>query len=180
VPANLEVEADRPAGKVVDYGDLVSASYGGKKVKVACTPRSGATFKLGSTTVGCVAAGPDGSTRQEEFAINVVDHTAPDIGDVMFVPQDDRRSRSVSGAAGAIKVELRVSDLVDPNPSCSIERITDLKPRRGKSADLSSARKDALSFDLPRDAEATVTVGCKDASGNRSYKSVPYSGRPPR
>jgi tRNA A-37 threonylcarbamoyl transferase component Bud32 len=177
VPPNLELEADRPAGKAVDYAALVSASFGAKKVGVACAPRSGSTFKLGTTIVGCVAAGPDGFPKQREFTITIVDHAAPEIGGVIFAPAD---VGSRLGGGGLIRVDVQVTDAVDPNPVCAIERITDVKPKRGNSADLSSARKGALSFDLPRDAEATVTIACRDTSGNRSYKDVPFSGKPPR
>jgi hypothetical protein len=180
VPPNLELEADKPGGKAVDYRDLISASFGAKKLNVVCTPRSGSMFKLGSTTVECVAAGPDGSTKQQDFTIRVVDHTGPVIGDVTFVPQDDRRSRFGSSAGGPTIVEVQVKDVVDPSPVCAIERITDLKPRRGRSADLSSARKGEMIFDLPRDAEAAITIACKDASGNRNVKNVTYSGKAPR
>jgi hypothetical protein len=70
VPADLTVDATSPAGApvsfVVSAVDLVDGA-----VAADCTPASGSTFAIGTTTVRCTAADSRGNGTAATFVVNV-------------------------------------------------------------------------------------------------------------
>jgi Ca2+-binding RTX toxin-like protein len=70
VPPNMTVKATYPSGATVTYTatatDLVSGS-----VPVTCSPASGSTFPLGTTTVNCTATDAKGNTGTASFTVTV-------------------------------------------------------------------------------------------------------------
>jgi hypothetical protein len=76
VPADITAEATGPSGALVTYSasatDLVDGS-----VAVLCSPASGSTFTLGTTSVGCTATDNAANTTTASFAVTVEDTTAP-------------------------------------------------------------------------------------------------------
>ncbi|MCI0479013.1 HYR domain-containing protein, partial [Candidatus Uhrbacteria bacterium] len=85
LPANMTVEATSAAGAIVTFTttslDLVDGS-----VPVICTPPSGSTFALGTTTVNCSATDAHDNTSSGSFSVTVVDTTPPDITSVTVTP----------------------------------------------------------------------------------------------
>src|SRR5262249_26695949 len=81
VPANITVEATGPAGATVTFVATATDAQDGDLVP-SCTPASGATFPLGTTTVSCSATNSLGFTAQASFTVTVVDTTAPIFGGV--------------------------------------------------------------------------------------------------
>ena len=76
-PSNITKEATSAAGATATYtsptaNDLVSGS-----VAVTCSPASGSTFALGTTTVNCSASDAAGNTASSSFTVTVVDTTPP-------------------------------------------------------------------------------------------------------
>jgi hypothetical protein len=80
VPNDLTLEAADPAGSKASYS--VSATDLGRPVGVSCNPQSGATFKLGTTTVTCRASDASGNTQQRQFRIIVQDTKPPNLSSV--------------------------------------------------------------------------------------------------
>jgi hypothetical protein len=78
LPANLVEEATSADGAVVAFTataqDLVDGT-----VVVTCSPASGSTFALATTTVSCSAADIRGNTASGSFTITVQDTTPPTI-----------------------------------------------------------------------------------------------------
>ena len=76
LPANSTHEATSAAGATVTYSasatDIVSGS-----VAVTCSPLSGSTFPLGTTTVNCSATDNANNTSTGSFTVTVQDTTAP-------------------------------------------------------------------------------------------------------
>jgi hypothetical protein len=76
LPSNMTREATGPSGAVAAFTatalDLVSGTR-----EVACTPATGATFALGTTTVSCSASDAAGNTATGSFTVRVVDTTPP-------------------------------------------------------------------------------------------------------
>jgi predicted extracellular nuclease len=70
VPADITGVATSPAGKIVSFStsatDLVTAAP-----LVSCSPASGATFPVGSTTVACTAADLAGNTTSASFTVTI-------------------------------------------------------------------------------------------------------------
>ena len=77
LPNDIVAEATSAAGASVDYGatatDLVDGPLGAD-----CTPSSGTTFPLGTTTVQCTAIDQAGNGASGSFIVEVVDTTARD------------------------------------------------------------------------------------------------------
>ena len=76
VPGTLTAEATGPAGAPVTYTVTATDTVSGS-VAAACTPSSGATFPLGTTSVVCTAIDAAGNEGSASFAVTVVDTTAP-------------------------------------------------------------------------------------------------------
>jgi hypothetical protein len=80
LPSNMTVEADLSAGKTVTYSatasDLVSS------VTPSCSPASGSTFPIGTTTVNCTATDGAGNTQPGSFTVTVTDASGPQFSSV--------------------------------------------------------------------------------------------------
>jgi large repetitive protein len=70
LPADITVDATSASGAVVTYTATATDSVDGT-IAVTCTPLSGATFPIGTTTVQCSATNSRGFTRFGSFAVNV-------------------------------------------------------------------------------------------------------------
>jgi HYR domain len=101
---DVTVEATGPTGAVVLYDN------GG----LACTPGSGETFPLGTTTVSCV----DGSANPPvTFKITVVDTTPPTVTVPATIPAE------ATGSSGAsVAFSVTAIDAVDSSPTVSCNR----------------------------------------------------------
>jgi hypothetical protein len=109
LPANITAEATRPAGAVVAFAafgsDLVSGVMAAQ-----CTPVSGTTFAIGTTTVSCTATDAAGNFSTGAFSVTVRDTTPPTI----TVPANiTAEATSPSGAA--VTYSASASDIVDGN-----------------------------------------------------------------
>ena len=69
LPADITVDATRPAGATVGY--TVSASDLGGPVSRSCAPASGSTFPVGATTVSCTATDASGNAATGSFNVSV-------------------------------------------------------------------------------------------------------------
>ncbi len=113
------VEAISAAGAVVSWAPLYANDAVDGSIEASCTPPSGSTFSLGTTTVSCSAtdqAGKQGPASM--FAVTVVDTTPPTLSGVP--------TSIVSVAAGAdgtaspdLDAGIGASDSVDPAPMLS-------------------------------------------------------------
>ncbi|HKO56365.1 MAG TPA: HYR domain-containing protein [Thermoanaerobaculia bacterium] len=93
LPANITAEATGSAGAVVTF--TVTATAG---AQVVCTPASGSTFPLGTTTVQCTAGVTTGS-----FEVKVVDTTPP----ALNLPFD------ITSEVPTVTWQATATDLVD-------------------------------------------------------------------
>jgi hypothetical protein len=107
LPSNITAEATGPTGVAVSYSasatDIVDTS-----VDVNCTPVSGSTFALGTTTVNCSATDDASNTASGSFTVTVQDTTAPSL----TLPANFAvAATSISGAV--VTYSASASDLVD-------------------------------------------------------------------
>jgi len=70
-PANVTVNATSPAGAVVTY-PLPAATDNCPTVSAACTPPSGSTFAIGTSTVTCTATDAAGNGANKTFQVTVI------------------------------------------------------------------------------------------------------------
>ncbi|WP_405241923.1 HYR domain-containing protein [Lentisalinibacter salinarum] len=124
VPGDITgVEATGPDGAIVDFDDtttydVTATDTVDTDVEIVCTPASGSTFPLGTTSVECTATDDGGNTATDSFDIGVRDTTAPE-----FDPPLTDVTATASGLAGAqVTFTATATDLVDTavDVSCTI------------------------------------------------------------
>jgi hypothetical protein len=143
LPANITKEATGANGATVNFSASANdAVYG--SVSVTCSPESGSTFEVGTTTVNCSATDGSGNKASDSFTVTVEDTTAPKL----TLPADI--TKEATGANGApVNFTATASDLVDGNVNVSCS-------------------PDSGTFAL-----GTTTVDCSaaDAAGNKATGS---------
>jgi len=109
----LPTEATGPNGATVIYAlppatDIVDASP-----TVSCSPASGSTFAVGTTSVMCTATDGSGNSASATFTVRVVDTRPPVLTALTNVTADS------TSAAGAVVLYAApaATDLVDASPS---------------------------------------------------------------
>lgn len=103
VPEDIvDVEATSAAGAVVTYEVTAEDA-----ASVVCTPPSGSTFPLGTTTVSCTATNAAGSTTRS-FTITVGDHTGPVLNIPTLV-----EAEATSPAGATVTYLASATDAVD-------------------------------------------------------------------
>jgi hypothetical protein len=144
VPADITAEATGPTGAMVTFTNPTATDLVDGPVVVACTPASGSTFGLGTTTVHCTATDGHGNTASASFHVTVHDTTPPAI----TVPSD--LTVEATGPSGAaVSYTANATDAVGVTSfSCS--------PASGSTFPVGTT---------------TVTCTAKDAAGNTSTAS---------
>jgi hypothetical protein len=144
LPANMMLEATSGDGAVATYTASATDIVDGALLPT-CTPASGSTFPLGTTTVNCTVEDAAGNEVTGSFTVTVVDTTAP----ALDLPADI--TLEATSAAGAVaNYSASASDIVDGalTPTCA--------PVSGSTFPL-----------------GTTTVNCsvEDAAGNEATGS---------
>lgn len=144
VPGNVVEEAVSAAGNVVSFTatatDAVTTSPA-----VVCSPASGSTFAVGTTTVSCEASDATGNSSSGTFTVTVRDTTAP----VLTVP-GNITATAASAAGVVVEFVATASDVVtvSPNVTCT--------PASGSTFAV---------------GETTVNCVATDAAGNSANQS---------
>ena len=108
LPSNQVVEATSASGAVVTYTATANDAVDGA-VTPSCSPVSGATFALGTTTVDCSATDTAGNTSSGSFTVTVRDTTAP-----VVTPPANVTAEATSASGAAVTYgAASASDLVD-------------------------------------------------------------------
>jgi hypothetical protein len=76
LPSNITAEATGASGAVVTYSATADDANPAHPL-VTCSPASGSTFALGTTTVNCSATDAVGNTANDSFTVTVQDTTEP-------------------------------------------------------------------------------------------------------
>jgi hypothetical protein len=108
VPANMIVEATGPSGSIVTFVATALDTQDGVR-PVTCTPASGTTFVLGTTTVTCTATDTGKLTGSASFTVTVRDTTPP----VLTLPAPITVNAGAGGTA-VVTYTATASDLVGP------------------------------------------------------------------
>jgi hypothetical protein len=107
VPAPITAEATVPGGATVTFASSASDIVDGN-MSVVCSPASGTTFAIGSTTVACTATDAANNTGSASFSVSVQDTTAP----VITVPSPITTEATGSGGA-TVSFATSAADMVD-------------------------------------------------------------------
>jgi HYR domain-containing protein len=141
LPDPITAEATGPGGATVSYtaaaSDIVSEA-----ITPSCSPASGGTFLLGSTTVNCSATDQAGNTANGAFTVTVRDTTPP----TLTLPgATSVEATSPDGAAVTYTATASDSVSGDLSPSCA--------PQSGATFSIGST---------------TVECSATDAAGNKA------------
>jgi len=78
VPADITVDATSASGAIVSFTASAVDEVDGP-ITPTCTPPSGSTFSIGTTTVTCTATDSSGNTGSARFTVTVRDTTPPSV-----------------------------------------------------------------------------------------------------
>ena len=149
-PPNVIAEATSAAGAAVTFA-LPSATDTVGVTSVRCTPSSGSTFPIGTTTVSCVASDAAGNSASSSFSVLVRDTTAPVIGAAANVTID---TSSLTGSPVSYPTPTATDGVGVVSLSCS--------PSSGSVFPIGTT---------------TVTCTARDAALNTSSKSFTVTVR---
>jgi hypothetical protein len=78
-PADVNDSSSDPSGKAVTYGNATASDSVDGSIAATCSPSSGSTFPIGTSTVGCTATDAHGNTGTATFTVTLTftDATAP-------------------------------------------------------------------------------------------------------
>ena len=107
VPANIAASAASASGATVSYSASASDAVDGA-VAATCSPASGSTFALGTTTVTCTATDKAGNVGSSSFAVTVNDTTPP----ALTLPANIN-VQATSGNGAAVSYAASATDAVD-------------------------------------------------------------------
>jgi hypothetical protein len=177
VPADIAAEATSPAGAAVTFSATATDAVDGS-LTPACTPASGSTFPLGTTTVDCSVTDSAGFTASDSFDVTVADTTPPQFVLLQASPgvlwPPDHKMVDVTLTAV-------VYDLVDAAPVTQIVAVTSDQPING-TGDGDTAPDWEITGPLTlklraeraggNDRTYTITVQSTDDAGNFSRQTV--------
>ncbi|MGD0196567.1 MAG: HYR domain-containing protein [Solirubrobacteraceae bacterium] len=109
VPSKITVAATGATGASVDYTVTFSDSESTISSS-GCSPSSGATFPIGTTTVQCSATDNDGNTSTNSFEVTVTDLTPPKL---TGVPGNITTAQTSSAGALVLYTAPSANDIVD-------------------------------------------------------------------
>jgi hypothetical protein len=167
VPSPITIEATGATGAVVTYTNPTASDQNGA-VTVTCTPASGSTFALGTTTVTCSATNAAG-TSTATFTVKVQDTTKP----VLTLPADITKT---SSAPLAVSYTVTATDTVDPSPTVSCA------PASGSTFPLGTTPVNCTATDASGNTATgsfNVTVAIDQASGSVGAGGTVSTPNPP-
>ena len=151
LPSDMTLEATGPSGTVATYTRPTASDTVDGAVTPKCSPASGSTFGLGTTTVTCSATDKAGNTSSRSFTVTVRDTTSP----AVTVPGNI--TAEATGPSGAVvSYTASANDTMDGaiTPSC--------KPASGNTFALGAT---------------TITCEASDEAGNTGSGSFTIAVR---
>jgi hypothetical protein len=177
LPANIVREATSLSGAVVSFVTSATDIVDGSR-PVTCTPPSGSTFAMGTTTVQCNTSDTRGNTAVGSFTITVRDTTPPSIFSIAASPSSlwppNHQMVTVNVTVGAVDLPgatlisrvISVSSSQPINGTGDGDTSPDWVLGSGLSVQLRSERSQGV------DRVYTLTVETVDQSGNTARATV--------
>ena len=115
VPANITDEATSASGAIVNYTVTVKDNLDGG-ITVSCSPVSGSTFAIATTTVSCNSTDQAGNAASSTFTVTVEDTTSP-----MVTVPSNITAEATSSSGATVNFTASAADIVDGplTPTCS-------------------------------------------------------------
>lgn len=177
LPSDITANADANCSATVNYTATATDLVDGN-VSVTCTPPSGSSFALGTTTVNCSATDAHNNTANGSFHVTVADTTPPTINSLTPTPSniwpENHKYVDVTIAADVI-------DNCDTAPVTRIISVTANQPILGPGSGNTTPDWEITgNLTVKLRAERTnnqnriytLTVTSTDSSGNTSTSTV--------
>jgi len=185
MPANFTISADENCSAVVTYPTVTATDAVDGTDSVTCTPASGFTSGLGTTTINCTSTDAHNNVATGSFTATVADTTAPTIQSVSATPSnlwpDNHKMVDVVVAVIAV-------DNCDSAPVTKILGVTANQPINGpgdgNSAPDYIINDNSLTLQLRaertqnQDRIYTIVIATTDFSGNMSTASTTVTVSP--
>jgi hypothetical protein len=139
LPVPMTAEATSSAGAAVLYVVGAADAEDDPDPTPICTPASGSTFALGTTTVNCSATDTGLLTTNGSFTVTVSDSVGPSL----TLP-DDVTAEATSGSGALVTYAATATDLVDPAP------VVACAPASGSTFTIGTTRVDCTATDASR------------------------------
>ena len=164
-PSNITAEATSASGATVTYAIPSAIDKVDGTDAVSCSPASGSTFALGTTTVTCTASDSHGNTAHSSFTVTVQDTTPPSVS--LTAPSS---GATVSGSS--VTLTATASDTVAvANVQFKVDG-TNIR-----SAITSSPYTTTWNSAGVSDGSHTLYAVAEDTSGNYATSSISISVR---
>lgn len=176
-PADITQSNDAgQCSAVVNFGTTVVGTCG----VVVCSPPSGSTFPVGTTTVNCTATRADGATNTCSFTVSVADNEAPVITGASV---DKPVLSPPNHTMVPVTVNYSTTDNCTPTSAitCSLS-VTSNEPVDGTGdgdtspdweiVDAHNVRLRAERAGTSNDRIYTITITCTDGAGNAGSMTV--------
>ena len=183
LPSNITAEATSASGAVVTFTATAIDDVDGP-VPVTCTPASGSTFPLGTTTVQCSAHDAHNNTAHGSFTVTVQDTTPPTIvsitGSWVNIWPPNHKMVNVT-------LTVVATDLVDPAPTSHIVSVTSNEADNANgdgdtTPDIIITGPLTVQLRAERDGGTsgtariyTITIATSDSSGNTAHGTATVS-----
>ncbi|MFA6001344.1 MAG: HYR domain-containing protein [Thermoleophilia bacterium] len=121
---NMTNEATGPSGATASFDASATDALSGVVGGTSCSPASGSTFPLGSTTVTCTAIDAAGNTGTATLTVNVQDTTAPVVtyagpSDTIYTIDIPPITGTVADAVGVTSVVASIDG--GPDIACTVD-----------------------------------------------------------
>jgi hypothetical protein len=119
LPANQTLEATGPTGAMAVFSASATDLVDGAR-PVVCSPASGSTFPLGTTTVNCTTTDTHGNSANGSFSVTVRDTTPPLVTPPVSITVPATEAGGARGSAwpavAAFLAGASAKDIADPSP----------------------------------------------------------------
>lgn len=154
VPADSTVQATGPSGAAVSFSATATDADDATAPTPTCSPASGSTFALGTTTVSCSVTDSEGLSDSGSFHVTVADSTAPSL---VGMPGDMTITTSNPAGATLTYTKPGAHDAVDPSPTVSCAPASGSTIPFGTTT-VTCTATDATGNHASADFKATVTL----------------------
>jgi hypothetical protein len=157
-PAQIGATATSSSGAAVSYTNPTATDLVDGARPVSCTPTSGSTFPLGSTTVTCSAADLHGNQASTSFAVIVSAPAPPPVATPSLVVPLSLKAEATSRAGAVVNFDVSSGDNPAPTITC--------KPSSGSIFPLGTTKVacTALSAGAGAQVAKTFTVIVRDTT----------------
>lgn len=118
LPANITIEATSPAGATVTFSASATDTNPTSPV-VSCTPSSGFTFPLKTTSVSCEATDTAGNKATGSFGVTVKDTTSPNVvisgSNPLSLVVGDSFTAPVASASDLVDIDVKTASVFSNN-----------------------------------------------------------------